>query len=360
LREPGYEEDETIETGTAAAVAGGFTSILCLPNTDPPIDSQAGVEFVRQKGSRAGKCQLFVAACVSKDRAGKELAEIGALVEAGAIAFTDAPNPVQNSDLLRRAFQYCRMFQKPILCHPENLELSCDGLMHEGRTSMVLGVQGLACESEDVMANRDLRLAEATGGRLHLLNVSTAGCVDLLRRVRARGVPFTAGVCPHHLTLTDECLRTFDSNYKVNPPLRSQEHVDACVQGLRDGTIDVISSGHAPRALEKKMVELDRAPFGVVGAETTLAVLSTKLIRTGALDWITVLEKLTINPARVLGLAKGTLQVGSDADITVIDPEATWTVDPERLLSKSKNTPFAGWQLTGKAVQVFVGGAPKL
>lgn len=360
LQEPGYEEDETIETGTAAAISGGFTSIVCVPSNDPPIDTQASLEFVRQKAARAGRCNVYVAPCVSKDRAGKELAEIGTLVEAGAVAFTDAPCPITNSDLLRRAFQYCLMFNKPIFNHPEVRELSCDGVMHEGKVSMVLGLPGLPCEAEDVMTSRDLRLAEATGGRLHLLNVSSANSVDLIRRVKARGVQVTVGVCPHHLTLTDECLRTFDSNFKVNPPLRSADHVEMCIQGLADGTIDVISSGHAPRASEKKMLELNRAPFGVVGLETTLAVVITKLVATGRLDWMTALEKLTVNPARVLGIPKGTLQIGADADITVIDPDVVWTVDPSQFRSKSKNTPFAGWQLQGRAVQVFVGGEQKL
>ncbi|MCY2995742.1 MAG: dihydroorotase [Planctomycetota bacterium] len=360
LQEPGYEEDETIETGTAAAIAGGFASIVCVPSNDPPIDTQASVEFVRQKAARAGNCNVYVAACISRDRAGKELAEIGSLVGAGAVAFTDAPQPLQNSDLLRRAFQYCRMFDKPIFNHPEVLELSCDGVMHEGKVSLVLGLPGLPCEAEDVMTSRDLRLAEATGGRLHLLNVSSANSVELIRRVKARGLHVTVGVCPHHLTLTDECLRSFDSNFKVNPPLRSAEHVEMCIQGLTDGTIDVISSGHAPRASEKKMLELNRAPFGVVGLETSLSVVITKLIATGRLDWMTALEKMTINPARILGIPKGTLQVGADADITVIDPELAWTVDPSQFRSKSKNTPFAGWQLKGRAVHVFVGGERKL
>jgi len=360
LREPGFEEDETIETGTAAAVAGGFTSVVCLPNTDPPIDAQASVEFVRQKAARAGNCHVFVAGCVSKNREGKELAEIGSLVEAGAVAFTDAPSGIQNADLMRRALQYCLMFRKPILSHTEVRELECDGVMHEGKISLVLGLPGLPCEAEDVMCSRDVRLAEATGGQLHLLNISSANSVDLIRRVKARGVKVTAGVCPHHLTLTDECLRSFNSNFKVNPPLRSADHVESCLQGLADGTIDVISSGHAPRALEKKMLELDRAPYGVVGLETTLGVVIGKLIATGRLDWTTALEKLTVNPARILGLSKGTLQIGADADITVIDPDVEWTVDLSQFRSKSRNTPFAEVRLKGRAVHVFVAGQRKL
>jgi dihydroorotase len=360
LREPGREEDETIETGTAAAIAGGFTSVVCLPNTEPPIDTPAGVEFVRQKAARAGNCHVLVAACVSKDRDGKELAEIGSLVEAGAVALTDAPRPIENPELLRRAFEYCLMFDKPILSHPEVPELSRDGVMHEGSVSLVLGLQGLPTEAEDVMAGRDVRLAEATRGRLHLLNITSAGSVELLRRVKARGVAVTAGVCPHNLVLTDECLRSFDSNYKVNPPLRSRDHVDSCIQGLADGTIDVISSGHSPHASEKKMLELDRAPFGMVSLETTLSLVITKLVQPGHLDWMKAIEKLATNPARVLGIDKGTLRVGAEADIAIIDPEASWTVDVSQFRSKSSNTPFAGWELKGRAVQVLVGGEVKL
>ena len=360
LREPGCEEDETIQTGTAAAVAGGFTSIVCLPNTEPPIDSQASVEFIRQKATRAGNCHVFVAACVSKDREGKELAEIGALVEAGAVAFTDAPQPIQNSELLRRAFEYCLMFDKPIFSHPEERSLSRNGIMHEGRISVVLALAALPAEAEDVMASRDLRLAEATGGRLHLLNVSSAGSVEQIRRVKAHGGQVTAGVVPPNLVLTDECLRSFDANCKVNPPLRSQEHVDACIAGLVDGTLDVISSGHTPRASEKKMRELDRAPFGMVALETTLSLIITRLVKPGHLDWISALAKLTTNPARVLGIDKGTLRIGADADIVIIDPQASWTVDPSRFRSKSVNTPLAGWQLQGRVVQVLVAGQCKL
>ena len=360
LREPGCEEDETIQTGTAAAVAGGFTSIVCLPNTEPPIDSQASVEFIRQKATRAGNCHVFVAACVSKDREGKELAEIGALVEAGAVAFTDAPQPIQNSELLRRAFEYCLMFDKPIFSHPEERSLSRNGIMHEGRISVVLALAALPAEAEDVMASRDLRLAEATGGRLHLLNVSSAGSVEQIRRVKAHGGQVTAGVVPPNLVLTDECLRSFDANCKVNPPLRSQEHVDACIAGLVDGTLDVISSGHTPRASEKKMRELDRAPFGMVALETTLSLIITRLVKPGHLDWISALAKLSTNPARVLGIDKGTLRIGADADIVIIDPQASWTVDPSRFRSKSVNTPLAGWQLQGRVVQVLVAGQCKL
>ena len=360
LREPGGEEDETIETGTAAAIAGGFTSIACMPNTDPPIDTQAGVEFVRQKAARARNCNVFVIACVSNNREGKELAELGSLCEAGAVGFSDGTRPIHNAELLRRALEYCLMFDKPILDHPEEPELTRGGVMHEGRTSLVLGLDGMPAEAEDVATGRDLRLAEATGGRLHLMNISSAGSIELIRRAKGRGLRVTAAVCVPNLSLNDEQLRSFDSNCKVNPPLRSQDHVDACIAGLADGTIDVIASGHAPRASEKKMLELDAAPFGMINLETALALVITKLIEPGHLDWPTALAKLTINPARVLGLQKGTLQIGADADVTIIDPRARWTVDPHRFRSKSSNTPFAGYQLHGRAQHVIVGGDVKL
>jgi dihydroorotase len=361
LREPGFEEDETIETGTAAAVAGGFTSIACCPNTDPPIDSQGTVEHVRQKAARAGNCNVFVIACVSKDREGKELAEMGQLFEAGAVAVSDDGAPVSNAELMRRAFEYCLMFDKPVLSHPEILELTKGGVMHEGTTSLVLGLGGMPAAAEDVMTSRDVALAEATGGRLHVMHVSTGGSIHVIRRAKKRGVRVTAEVTPHHFTLTDECLRTFDSNYKMNPPLRGQGHVDACIEALQDGTLDVIATDHAPHAKEKKMQELDRAPFGIVGLETALGLVITRLIQPGHLDWPTALAKLTSNPARILGIScqKGTLAIGADADVTIIDPDVRWTVDPAEFRSKSTNTPFAGWELTGRADTVIVGGQVK-
>jgi dihydroorotase len=356
LREPGCEEDETIETGTAAALAGGYTSIACLPETNPPIDTPAAVEFVRQKAARAHNCHVFVVGCVSKTAEGQELAEIGSLVEAGAVAFSDGARPIQNPDLLRRALEYCLMFDKPILSHPEASELSHGGVMHEGRVSTVLGLPGMPAAAEDVMTSRDLRLAEATGGRLHLLNVSSSGSIDLIRRGKLRKVPITAAVCAINFALTDEVLRSFDSDCKLNPPLRSLEHVEASIAGLKDGTIDVIASGHAPRAVEKKMQELDLAPFGMSGLETTLALTITKLIEPGHLDWLAAIAKLTVNPARVLGLKKGTLKPGADADIVIIDPRVRWTVEPAHFRSKSGNTPLAGSQLIGRATHTIVAG----
>lgn len=359
LREPGREEDETIATGTAAALAGGFTSIACIPNTEPPIDTQAQVEFVQHQAARADRCNVFVVACVSKNREGKELAEIGQLVQAGAVAFSDDGSPVFDPELMRRAFEYCLMFDKPILNHAEVRELTHGGVMHEGMVSMILGLPGMPAAAEDVMVSRDILLAETTGGRLHVMHVSTEGSVELVRRAKSRGVRVTTEICPHHFTLTDECLRTFDSNFKMSPPLRAQRDVEACIEGLKDGTIEVICTDHAPHAREKKMQELDRAPFGIVGLETVLSLVITNLIEPGHLDWPTALAKLTINPARVLGIDKGTLAIGADADVTVINPASEWTVDPRKFQSKSSNTPYGDWTLHGHASAVIVGGRVK-
>jgi len=359
LREPGHEEDETIATGTAAALSGGFTSIACMPNTDPPLDTQGAVEFVRDQALRADHCRVYVVACVSKNREGKELSEIGQLVQAGAVAFSDDGSPVSDNELMRRAFEYCLMFDKAVLNHAEVKELTRGGVMHEGLQSLILGLPGMPAAAEDVMTARDISLAEATGGRLHVQHVSTANTVEALRRAKKRGVRVTAEAAPHHFTLTDDCLRTFDANYKMNPPLRGQEHVDAILSGLADGTIDVIASDHAPHAREKKMQELDQAPFGIIGLETMLGLVVTRLIQPGLLSWSDALAKMTCNPAAVLGIDKGTLAPGADADITIIDPAVRWTVGSDDLKGKSVNTPFLGWELTGRAELVIVGGKVK-
>jgi len=359
LREPGREEDETIATGTAAALAGGFTSIACIPNTEPPIDTQATVEFVQHQAALADRCNVFVVACVSKNREGKELAEIGQLVKAGAVAFSDDGAPVYNAELMRRAFEYCLMFDKPILNHEEVMELTTGGVMHEGLVSLILGLPGMPAAAEDVMTGRDIILAEATGGRIHVMHVSTAGSVELVRRAKRRGVRVTTEVCPHHFTLTDDCLRRFDSNYKMSPPLRSRGDMQACITGLADGTIDVICTDHAPHAPEKKMQELDRAPFGIIGLETCLPLVIQQLIEPGILTWPQAIEKMTINPAKVLGINKGTLRPGADADVTIIDPSRPWTVAVGDFQSKSQNTPFIGWTFHGRAETVIVGGRVK-
>ncbi|MDR2643733.1 MAG: dihydroorotase [Planctomycetaceae bacterium] len=356
LREPGLEENETIETGTKAAVHGGFTSIACCPNTVPPIDSQAIVEFIQQQASRSRNCNVFVICCISKNREGKELAELGQLFEAGAVACSDDGSPVEDAELMRRAFEYCLMFDKPLLSHSEVTSLTKGGVMHEGMVSLLLGLRGMPVAAEDVMVAQDITLAEITGGRLHVMHVSTEGAVSEIRRAKLRGIRVTAEVTPHHLTLTDDCMRSFNSNFKMSPPLRSRNHVEACIEGLRDNTIDVIASDHAPHATEKKMRELDQAPFGVIGLETVLPVVITNLVKPGILSWTNLIEKLTLNPAKILNIPKGTFKVGADADVTVIDPDLKWKVAVTDFKSKSKNSPFIGVELTGKAVAVFVGG----
>ena len=359
LREPGREEDETIETGTAAAIAGGFTSVACIPNTEPPIDTQGVVEFIHQKAARADACNVFVVGCVSRNREGKELAEIGQLVEAGAVAFTDDGAPVYDAELMRRAFEYCRMFDKPILAHEEVLELSRGGVMHEGLVSLLLGLGGMPAAAEEVMIGRDIALADVTGGRLHVMHLSTAGGVELVRAAKAKGIKVTAEACPHHFTLTDEGLRSFDSNFKMSPPLRTAADVEAILGGIVDGTIDCIATDHAPHALEKKMLELDRAPFGIVGLETALGLAATRLVASGRIGWPRLIEAMSTLPARILGIERGTLAPGAVGDVTIIDPGMEWRVDASKFRSKSANSPFDRWTLHGRAVATIVAGRVK-
>jgi dihydroorotase len=359
LREPGREEDETIATGTAAALAGGVTSVACMPNTEPALDSQAAAEFIYLQAQRAGNANVFPIGAITKRREGKELAEIGGLVEGGAVAFTDDGSPVMSAEIMRRAMEYCRMFDKAVLSHSEDLELTRGGVMNEGSESMRLGLRGLPAAAEEVMVFREIALAELTGARAHILHVSTAGSVELIRRGKQRGARVTGEACPHHFTLTDKCLRTFDSNFKMAPPLRTDSDVQAILAGLRDGTLDVIATDHAPHAPEKKMRELDHAPNGIIGLETLLPICIQALIEPGILTWPQLIEKLTINPARVLGIDRGTLKAGAVADVTIIDPDVEWTIDPSKFRSKSRNCPFAGWKVRGWADTVILAGKVK-
>jgi dihydroorotase len=359
LREPGREEDETIATGSAAALAGGVTSVACMPNTDPAIDSQAAAEFIYLQAERAGNANVFPIGALTKDRKGVELAEIGGLVEGGAVAFTDDGSPLVSSEIMRRAMEYCLMFDKAVLSHSEDMELTRGSVMNEGFESMRLGLRGYPAVAEEIMVFREIALAELTGARVHILHVSTAGSVELIRRGKVRGVRVTGEACPHHFTLTDECLRTFDSNFKMSPPLRTEADKQAILAGLRDGTLDVLASDHAPHSPEKKMRELDQAPNGVIGLETLLPICIKGLIEPGILTWPKLIEKLTINPARVLGIDRGTLQVNAVADVTIIDPAARWTIDPKQFRSKSRNSPFIGWEVHGWADTVIVGGVVK-
>ena len=356
LREPGQEEDETIATGAASALAGGVTSVACMPNTLPPIDTQAAAEFVVLQGRRARKANVYPVGCVSKGRKGEELAGLGQLVAGGAVAFTDDGAPVSNAGLMRRALEYSKMFDLVIMQHCQVMELTVGGVMNEGFESMRLGLGGMPAAAEDIMVARDIRLAEITGGRIHVQHISTARAVELVREGKRRGIRVTAEACPHHFSLTDERLRTFDSNFKMNPPLRTSEDVAAVVEGLKDGTIEILCTDHAPHAREKKMRELDQAPFGIVGLETLLPITVTHLIEPGHLSWLEAIRKMTVNAARLINIPKGTLRPGADADVTVIDPTTTWTVDPAKFLSKSRNTPYAGWEVRGRAHTVLVDG----
>jgi len=356
LREPGNEEDETIATGAAAALAGGVTSMACMPNTLPPIDSQAAAEFVVLQGQRARQANVYPVGAVSKGRKGEELASLGQLVAGGAVAFTDDGAPVASAALMRRALEYSKMFDRVIMQHCQVPELTVGGVMNEGFESMRLGLAGMPDAAEDIMVARDIRLAEITRGRLHIQHISTARSVELVREGKRRGVKVTAEACPHHFTLTDERLRTFDSNFKMNPPLRTWRDVEAVVGGLRDGTIEILATDHAPHAPEKKMRELDQAPFGIIGLETLVPIVVTNLIDPGHLTWPEAIRKLTINPAQLLGIPKGTLRPGADADVTLIDPTARWTIDPSQFRSRSRNCPFAGWEVRGRAHTVIVAG----
>jgi dihydroorotase len=359
LREPGREEDETIASGAAAAVAGGVTSVACMPNTEPPLDNQAAVEFVYLQAKRAGMANVFPIGCVTKGRAGEELAEIGQMVAGGAVAFTDDGSPVASAEMMRRALEYSTMFDKAILSHCEDLDLTRGGVMHEGLVSLDLGLRGMPALAEELHVFRDIELARLTGGRVHILHVSTAGSVKLIRRAKHDGVRITGEACPHHFLLTDESLRTFDSNFKMAPPLRTQADVDAVLAGLIDGTLDVIATDHAPHAPEKKAREFDQCPNGILGVETLLPLCVTHLIDRGHLSWPQLIEKVTINPARVLSIDRGTLKPGAPADVTIIDPDCTWTIDVGQFRSRSRNCPFHGWPVKGRAEVVIVGGEVK-
>ncbi len=356
LREPGNEEDETTASGTAAAVAGGFTSIACLPDTSPAIDSRSDAEFVTLMAKRAGNCNVYPLGAVTKGNRGEELAEIGQLVEGGAVAVTDGKHPIANAEIMWRALEYTRMFDCAVFNSPQVPELAANGVMHEGLYSTILGLTGIPSAAESIMVSRDIALAARTQGRLHLMCVSTTVSVDLIRRAREKGVQVSCDVTPHHLALTDAELQSFDSNFKVAPPLRGLNHVKSLIEGLKDGTIEIISSDHQPHATEKKDRELDLVPFGIVGLETLLPICIKTLIAPGHLTWPQLLAKLTINPAKVLGIQKGTLQAGADADITLIDPNVLWTIDPQKFRSKSRNTPFGGLSVQGRAQMVLVGG----
>lgn len=355
LREPGLEYKETITTGTAAAVAGGFTSLCCMPNTKPVNDNQSVTEFILERARQAGKARVFPIGAITKGSDGAELAEIAELKQAGCVAISDDGLPVMNSHVMRRAMEYARAFDLPVIDHCEDLNLSQGSCMNEGIVSTELGLPAAPAAAEDVMVARDLSLASLTGAQLHLAHVSTEASVRMVRDAKARGIRVTAEATPHHFSLTEEAVRGFDTHAKMNPPLRTREDIHAIKEGLKDGTIDAIATDHAPHASHEKQLEFADAPFGIVGLETAWP-LTLSLVEEGVLPLEQAVAMLTTGPARAFGLAQGTLAPGVDADVVIIDPEAQWEVDPNKFHSKSRNSPFAGWKVRGRVERTLVGG----
>ncbi len=356
LREPGQEAKEDFASGTRAAAAGGFTTVCSMPNTRPPVDDAVLVNGLIRRAELEGVVNVKIIGALTKGQEGKELAEVGDMLLAGAVALSDDGRHVANARLLRTGFEYAGMFGGLIISHAEEATLVEEGFMHEGAVSAMLGLKGRPAVAEDIAVGRDIMLAEYTGGRLHVAHVSTAGAVELIRQAKARGVRVTAEATPHNLTLTDEAVMGYDPATKVNPPLRSQEHVDALVAGLKDGTIDCIATDHAPHAFEEKDMEFRYAPSGFAGLETALGVVLTGLYHSGRLTLPEVIEKLTAAPARVLCLEAGSLKAGAAADVAVIDAEAEWTVDSAKFYTRGKCTPFEGRTLKGRAVATIAAG----
>ncbi len=356
LREPGDEHKETIASGARAAVAGGFTSVLAMPNTNPPIDDPATVGFVLAEGRRAGAARVYPVGCISAGRAGERLALVGEMVEAGAVAITDDGSPVMDSGLMRLALLYAQAFGIPVADHPEDLTLSARGHMNAGLVATRLGLPGKPNAAEDAHIVRDLLLAELTGGHIHLQHVSTAFGVEMIRQAKSRGVRVSAEATPHHLILTDEAVEGYRTEAKMNPPLRTRADVDAVRSGLGDGTLDTIATDHAPHHYDEKEAAFTDAPNGIVGLETALGLVLTHVVDEGILDLTAMVERMSCQPAKVFRLPGGTLAPGSVADITVFDPDARWVVDPKAFRSRSRNSPFAGWELRGQVRRTIVGG----
>ena len=355
LREPGQEYKETIETGTLAAVYGGVTSVACMPNTEPVCDNETVVRFIKERAKETGYANVFPVGAVSKGLEGKFLAEIGDMVFSGAVAITDDGHPVENAALMRRAMQYSDMFDIAVISHCEDMSLG-EGDMNEGAVASELGLRGISPSAEEVMASRDILLAENLGCRVHIAHISTKGTVELVRQAKKRGVKVTCETCPHYFSLTDEACRGYNTNAKMNPPLRTAEDVLAIKEGLKDGTIDCIVTDHAPHHPDEKQCEFGYAKNGIVGLETSLGLGIKNLVNVGYLTKSQLIEKMSKNPSEILGIAKGTLSVGRSADIVIFDPESEWTVDTSKLHSKSKNSPFDGFRLYGKPEYVIVNG----
>ena len=355
LREPGRSDKETFATGTLCAARGGFTSVVCMPNTTPVADNTGTIAFMKQRAAEAACVNVFPTGAITKELKGEELAPIGSLKKAGVVAITDDGHCVQNNELMRRAVEYAKMFDLPVLDHCQDYNLVADGVMNEGHWSAALGLRGWPTIGEDVIVARNILIAEQVDWHIHCQHISSARSVELIRQAKKRGIKISGEACPHHFTLTEECVKTYDTNYKMNPPLRTERDRDALLAGLADGTLEIIGSDHAPHCSYEKEVEFDFAPFGIIGLETELA-LSLELVRKKILSLRALVEKFAVNPARLLRLKEGTLSVGANADITVIDPEREWTYDVARSASKSRNTPFHGWKLRGRALATVVKG----
>jgi len=356
LREPGQEDLETVATGAMAAAAGGFSAVCAMPNTDPVTDNQAAVGFIVSQAQRAEKARVYPIGAISLGQEGQQLAEFGELVGAGAVAVSDDGKPVVSSHLMRTALEYSRTFGIPVADHCEDPTLAAGGVMHEGLISTRLGLKGMPAAAEEIMVARDIILAELTGGHVHLCHMSTRGSVELIRRAKERGIPVTAEACPHHFTLTHESCEGYNTNAKMNPPLREPEDREAIRQALRDGTIDVICTDHAPHHYDAKEREFDDAPNGIIGLETALGLAITELVETGLIDLPTLIRRMSATPARIFNLPGGTLTRGATADVVVLDPAAEWVVEPATFFSKSRNTPFTGRRLRGRAEVTIVRG----
>jgi dihydroorotase len=356
LREPGREDVETIATGARAAAAGGFTAICAMPNTDPVTDNQAAVGFIIRQAMRTGAARVYPIGAISVGQKGEALAEFGEMVGAGAIAVSDDGKPVVSAQLMRTALEYAQTFNIPVIDHCEEPTLAHGGSMNEGYLSARLGLRGIPAEAEEIMVIRDILLARRTGGHVHLAHMSTKGSVELIRWGKERGVRVTAEVTPHHLTLTEDAVSEYDTAAKMNPPLRTMADVEALREALRDGTIDLIATDHAPHHYDAKEREFADAPFGIVGLETALALVVTELVEPGIIDFATLVDRMSTRPARLFGLPGGTLRAGSVADVTVFDPKREWTVEPGAFLSKGRNTPYAGRRLRGRTIATVVAG----
>lgn len=356
LREPGDEDAETIESGTHAAAVGGFTRVACMPNTKPPLDSGGMIEFVIQRANASGHARVFPVGAATRGRAGAELTEMRELQAAGALAVSDDGHPIENSRVMRRVLEYAHTWNLLVISHAEDRELAGTGVMHEGYWSTVLGLPGIPSASEGIAVARDVRLAELTGARLHIAHVSTREAVEILRAAKARGVPVTAETAPHYIALTDEAIRDYDSVYRVNPPLRTEEDRRAVIEGLRDGTLDAIATDHAPHTLVAKDAEFEAAPPGMIGLESALGVAVEVLHHREGVPLTRIVDAFAAAPARILGWGGGRLRLGEDADLTAFDPQAAWTIDPEAFVSRARNCPFRGWRVRGRARLVVAGG----